>query len=89
MHPSDMTSSIDKVRALAAKNAGLSHHAARAQENIFDGAEKECAHLTALIEGTKPADVLCDDNQADEYQGWVMQRAALMRLLAERTPARS
>lgn len=79
-----MTSTIDTVRALTAKNSALSDHAARAQENILDSAEQECDRLTALIEGTKPADVLCDGEKAEEYQGWVMQRAGLMRILADR-----
>jgi hypothetical protein len=79
-----MTSSIDKVRALTATNAALSDHAARAQQNILDSAEKECARLTALIQATKPADVLCDDDKATDYQSWVTQRAALIRLLEER-----
>jgi len=84
-----MTASIDQVRALAAQNAGLRQRASRAQEAIFDAAEQECAKLTALIESTKPADALCDDAKAEQYQAWVMQRAALLRLLAERDSIKS
>jgi hypothetical protein len=84
-----MTSSIDNVRALAAKNAALSNHAARAQEHIFAAAESECAKLTALIESVKLADALCDDAKAKQYQTWVIQRAGLMRLLAGRDSVES
>lgn len=77
-----MTASIDQVRALAAHNAGLRQSANRAQEAILDAAGKECAKLTKMIEAVKPADTLCDDVVAAQYQRWVVQRAGLLRLLA-------
>lgn len=79
-----MKPSIDNVRDLAAKNAGLLHHASLAHEKVLDAAESECERLAKLIDGVTPADVLGDGTKADMYQAWVTQRAGLMRLLAER-----
>lgn len=79
-----MTPSIDTVRKLAGKNAMLLRGAHDAHENILNAAESECDRLAKLIDGVSPVDVLTDDNKAEQYQAWVMERAKLMRLLAER-----
>jgi len=82
-----MASSLDKLRDLAGKNAALSQHANHVQQNIHAAAEQESARLSTLIEGVSQTGVLTDDSQAEAYQSWVMQRAALLRLLAQDAPS--
>ncbi|HEX7642005.1 MAG TPA: hypothetical protein VF472_07300 [Burkholderiaceae bacterium] len=78
-----MTSPLDSLRDLAARNAGLRQHANRVQQNLDAAAEKEGSRLSALIGGVSQADVLMREEQAETYQSWVMQRAGLQRLLAQ------
>ena len=78
-----MASSLDKLRDLAGKNAALSQHAHRVHQHLHAAAEREYARLSTLIEGVSHTVVLTDDNQAEAYQSWVMQRAGLQRLLAQ------
>ena len=82
-----MTSPFDKLRDLAGRNAALSQHANLVRQHLHAAAEQECARLSTLIDGVSHADVLTDDNHAEAYQSWVMQRAALQRLLAQNQSA--
>lgn len=74
---------MDKLRDLAGKNAALLQHAGDTQQNLYAAAEEECTRLSGLIENVSHVDVLTNDDKADAYQSWVMQRAGLQRLLAQ------
>jgi hypothetical protein len=78
-----MTSPIDSLRDLAVKNAKLREQASRVQQSLHTAAEKESARLSQLIDGVSHADVLTSDDRAEVYQAWVVQRAGLLRLLAQ------
>jgi len=78
-----MKPSIQHVRELAGKNAAFLARSHATQQQILSAADAECARLTSLIDGISHADVLTDDTKATAYQDWVMQRAALQRLLGD------
>jgi hypothetical protein len=78
-----MAPSFDKLCDMVGKNATLSRHARRVQQNLYAAAEAECERLSKLIDCVSYAGVLTDDSQAEAYQSWIMQRAGLQRLLAQ------
>lgn len=78
-----MKSSIDHVRALAAKNAGLLAQAQSAHGQLLDAADSEDARLGQAIAAAKPSDLLSDPAKAAVYMKQVSDRASLQRLAAE------
>lgn len=79
-----MKSSIDNVRALAAKNASLRAQAQAAHGQLLDAADAEDARLAQALAATDRAAVLADPAKAAVYMQQVHDRASLQRLAAER-----
>jgi hypothetical protein len=79
-----MKSSIDHVRALAAKNAALMAQAKSTHAGLLDAADAEDARLGQAIAATDRAAVLADPGLAAVYRKQVRDRASIQRLAAER-----
>jgi hypothetical protein len=75
---------LSPLRSLAGQNAALRSQAAHAHDQLVDAAEAHADRLGRAITAAKPAEVLANPDAAVVYQKQVADRAALLRLSAER-----